>query len=184
LTGGDKITARFMRQDFFDFAPTFKLLIAGNHKPRLHTIDEAMRRRLLLAPFTVQIPPSERDPALLHKLGAERPPILRWAINGCREWQRIGLAPPAIVQDATAAYFSDQDTMQQWLEECTEVGEPAVFTRSAELFASWKSWCEEHNWQPGSAMALSEALIERGFEKGRAYNTGHRAFKRLSVKRR
>src|SRR5215469_1502183 len=52
LTGGDKITARFMRQDFFDFNPTFKLFIAGNHKPRLHTIDEAMRRRLFLVPFT------------------------------------------------------------------------------------------------------------------------------------
>jgi hypothetical protein len=51
LTGGDEITARFMRQDFFDFDPTFKLFIAGNHKPRLHTIDEAMRRRLLLVPF-------------------------------------------------------------------------------------------------------------------------------------
>jgi len=184
LTGGDKITARFMRQDFFDFAPTFKLFIAGNHKPRLHSIDEAMRRRLLLVPFTVQIPPTERDPNLLHKLEPERPAILRWCVNGCLEWQRIGLAPPAIVQDATAAYFADQDTLQQWLEECTEDGGAATFTRSAELFASWKSWCEERNWQAGSAMALSEALIDRGFEKGRESNTGHRGFRRLAVKRR
>ena len=184
LTGGDKITARFMRQDFFDFAPTFKLFIAGNHKPRLHTIDEAMRRRLLLVPFTVQIPPSERDPHLLHKLEAERPAILRWCINGCLQWQRIGLAPPAIVQDATAAYFADQDTLQQWLEECTEDGGPAAFARSAELFASWKSWCEERNYTPGSSMALSEALADRGFEKGREGHAGHRGFKRLAVKRR
>src|SRR5262249_30247609 len=66
LTGGDKMTARFMRQDFFDFTPTFKLFIIGNHKPRLDTVDEAMRRRLLLVPFTVQIPPEERDPDLPH----------------------------------------------------------------------------------------------------------------------
>src|SRR5262245_38762178 len=184
LTGGDKITARFMRQDFFDFIPTFKLFIAGNHKPRLHTIDEAMRRRLLLVPFTVQIPPSERDPDLLHKLEAERPAILRWCINGCLDWQRVGLAPPAIVQDATAAYFADQDTLQQWLDDCTDGGGADAFTRSAELFASWKSWCEERNWQPGSAMALSEALIDHGFEKGRESNTGHRGFRRLAVKRR
>jgi putative DNA primase/helicase len=183
LTGGDKVTARFMRQDFFDYSPTFKLFIAGNHKPRLHTVDEAMRRRLLLLPFTVQIPPAERDPHLLHKLEAERPAILRWCVDGCLEWQRTGLAPPAIVQDATAAYFADQDTLQQWLDECTEDGGPAAFTRSAELFASWKLWCEERNWQPGSAMALSEALIDRGFEKGRDGN-GHRGFRRLTIKRR
>ena len=101
LTGGDKITARFMRQDFFDFVPTFKLFICGNHKPRLASVDEAMRRRLLLVPFTVQIPPAERDPRLAEKLKAEWPAILRWCIDGCLEWQRIGLAPPAIVLDAT-----------------------------------------------------------------------------------
>ena len=106
LTGGDKITARFMRQDFFDFTPTFKLFICGNHKPRLANVDEAMRRRLLLVPFTVQIPPAERDPQLAEKLEAEWPAILRWCIDGCLEWQRIGLAPPAIVRDATDEYFA------------------------------------------------------------------------------
>ena len=78
MTGGDKMTARFMRQDFFDFMPKFKLLIVGNHKPRLDNVDEAMRRRLLLVPFTVQIPPDERDPDLPRKLKAEWPAILRW----------------------------------------------------------------------------------------------------------
>ena len=72
LTGGDKITARFMRQDFFDFVPTFKLFICGNHKPRLTSVDEAMRRRLLLVPFTVQIPPAERDPRVLRLRGSRR----------------------------------------------------------------------------------------------------------------
>ena len=82
LTGGDKITARFMRRDFFDFMPTFKLFIVGNHKPRLGSVNEAMRRRLLLVPFTVQIPPDERDPRLAEKLKAEWPAILRWCIDG------------------------------------------------------------------------------------------------------
>jgi putative DNA primase/helicase len=71
LTGGDPITARFMRQDFFTFAPQFKLFIAGNHKPGLRNVDEAMRRRLHLIPFTVSIPPGERDPDLPEKLRAE-----------------------------------------------------------------------------------------------------------------
>ena len=78
LTGGDKITARFMRQDFFDFVPTFKLFICGNHKPRLTSVDEAIRRRLLLVPFTCRYRPAERDPLLPEKLKAEWPAILRW----------------------------------------------------------------------------------------------------------
>jgi P4 family phage/plasmid primase-like protien len=119
MTGGDKMTARFMRQDYFDFVPKFKLFIVGNHKPRLDNVDEAMRRRLLLVPFTVQIPPEERDPELPEKLKAEWPAILRWMIDGCLEWQKIGLAPPKIVTDATDEYFNDQDTLKQWLEDCT-----------------------------------------------------------------
>jgi putative DNA primase/helicase len=73
LTGGDKISARFMRADFFDYVPTFKLLISGNSRPRLSHVDEAMRRRLLLVPFTVQIPAAERDKELPDKLAAESP---------------------------------------------------------------------------------------------------------------
>jgi putative DNA primase/helicase len=80
-----------MRQDYFDYEPTFKLFIAGNHKPRLVSVDEAMRRRLLLVPFTVQIPPAERDPELARKLEPEWPAILRWCIDGCLEWQRINV---------------------------------------------------------------------------------------------
>jgi putative DNA primase/helicase len=181
LTGGDKITARFMRQDFFDFVPTFKLFICGNHKPRLSSVDEAIRRRLLLMPFTVQIPLAERDQELMQKLEAEWPAILRWCIDGCLEWQRMGLQPPAIVRDATDAYFADQDTLQQWLDDCTEDGGERAFSRTTELFASWKNWCENRNSRPGSAQALSEALVDRGFVKKRN-SVGQQGFCNLIVK--
>jgi putative DNA primase/helicase len=181
LTGGDKITARFMRQDFFDFVPTFKLFICGNHKPRLTSVDEAIRRRLLLVPFTVQIPPAERDPQLMQKLEAEWPAILRWCIEGCLEWQRIGLEPPPIVRDATEAYFAGQDTLQQWLDDCTDDGGEFAFSRTTELFASWKNWCESRNSKPGSAQALSEALVGRGFAKKRN-GVGQQGFCNLIVK--
>jgi putative DNA primase/helicase len=181
LTGGDTMTARFMRQDFFDFTPTFKLFICGNHKPRLNSIDEAMRRRLLLVPFTVQIPPAERDKNLTEKLKPEWPAILRWMLDGCLEWQHIGLVPPAIVHEATDAYFADQDTLAQWLEECTEDGGDFAFSRATELFASWKTWCEARNTKAGSTQVLSEALADRGFVKKRN-NVGQRGFRNLTVK--
>ncbi len=91
LTGGDKIAARFMRQDFFEFTPQFKLIIAGNHKPGLRTVDEAIRRRFHLVPFTVTIPPEKRDPSLTEKLRQEWPGILEWMIEGALAWQEQGL---------------------------------------------------------------------------------------------
>jgi putative DNA primase/helicase len=182
LTAGDRITARFMRQDFFDYTPTFKLLIGGNHRPRLYTVDEAMRRRLLLVPFTVQIPAAERDKRLMRKLEAEHPAILRWCVNGCLQWQAMGLAPPASVIEATDTYFADQDTIGQWLEECTHDAGPAAFTRLSVLFESWKNWCEERNLEPGSTNFLSDTLQERGYVKKREGGTGQKGLARITLK--
>jgi putative DNA primase/helicase len=184
LTGGDMMSARFMRQDYFDFEPTFKLFIVGNHKPRLDTVDEAMRRRLLLVPFAVQIPPAERDPDLTRKLRSEWPAILRWCLDGCLSWQRVGLAPPATVCVATNTYFDDQDAMQQWLDDCTADGGPDAFTRLSVLFPSWKDWCEARNHRVGTATALSELLTDRGFQKRREAGTGQRGFDRITLKAR
>jgi putative DNA primase/helicase len=182
MTGGDKMTARFMRQDFFDFKPSFKLFITGNHKPNLETVDEAMRRRLLLVPFNVQIPEAEQDIKLQDKLKAEWPAILRWAIDGCLEWQRIGLSPPKVVTEATAEYFGEQDVIQQWMDERTLKAPPTVLTRSSELYSCWKNWCDEGGIKPGSNKALSEALKARGFAKGRD-GSGNPGFKGLDIRR-
>ena len=180
MTGGDKMTARFMRQDFFDFVPKFKLFIVGNHKPRLDNVDEAMRRRLLLVPFTVQIPPQERDPDLPAKLRAEWPAILRWMLDGCLEWQKIGLAAPKMVTDATDEYFNDQDVMKQWLEDCTVDGGQFAFTPTSQLFTSWKNWCDERNLKPGNGNVLSDALVDRGFVRKRGHG-GVRGFSKLTL---
>ena len=115
LTGGDRITARFMRMDNFTFLPTFKLFIVGNHKPGLRNVDDAMRRRFNLLPFLNK--PVVKDLQLEESLRAEWPGILRWMIEGCLEWQRDGLAPPEIVRDATAAYFEEQNVFGEWLAE-------------------------------------------------------------------
>lgn len=122
LTGGDPITARFMNKDSFTYQPQFKLLISGNHRPGLRNIDPAMRRRVHLVPFDVTIPAEKRDNNLGGKLRMEAPGILAWAIDGCKEWQRIGLAAPYRVASATDEYFASQDTIGQWLEDDAVVG--------------------------------------------------------------
>jgi putative DNA primase/helicase len=182
LTGGDKLTGRFMRQDYFDFDPTHKLFIIGNHKPRLTTVDEAMRRRLLFVPFTVQILAAERDSKLAHKLEAEHPAILRWAVDGCLGWRRIGLAPPDSIRAATEAYLADQDTVGQWLDEevNTKAGDSA-FIRTADLFAAWRGWCEKRNLRPGSEKSFSESLADRGYIKKR-HRTGRAGFVGIDLK--
>jgi putative DNA primase/helicase len=166
LTGGDRLTGRFMRGDFFDFMPTHKLMIMGNHKPSLRNIDEAIRRRFLLVPFTVQIPEAERDEELPKKLEPEWPAILRWMIDGCLEWRRVGLQVPKIVRDATDEYFADQDAIGEWLEAQT-VAQLDTFTLTKHLFSSWRQWCEPRNLPLGTETAFADHLKERGFEKDR-----------------
>jgi putative DNA primase/helicase len=165
ITGGEKLTARFMRQDFFDFFPTFKLFVSGNHRPRLRNVDEAMKRRMLLVPFLVCIPKKERDPKLPEKLKKEWPAILRWCLDGCLEWQRIGLAPPTAVVTATNDYFNNEDSLGQWLEdECdVDVGNDRKWDKVSNLFDSWTEYIEANGEKPGSKMAFSEALTGRGF---------------------
>jgi putative DNA primase/helicase len=165
LTGGDKLTGRFMRGDFFDFTPTHKLLISGNHKPSLRNVDEAIRRRLLLVPFTVQIPEAERDAELAKKLEAEWSAILRWMINGCLAWRREGLKVPKVVREATDGYFADQDAIGEWLEAQTTT-QHDVFTLTKHLFASWRQWCEPRNLPLGTETAFTDTLKERGRDLG------------------
>jgi len=164
MTGGDPITARFMRQDFFTFVPAFKLFIAGNHKPSLRGVDEAIRRRFNLIPFTVTIPPAERDTELAVKLRAEWPGILAWAIEGCLHWQRHGLNPPQAVRQATDDYLAAEDTLSLWISErCKPIGYGG--TESSELFADWRKWAAEAGEEPGSQKQFSQGLEGKGYEK-------------------
>ncbi|MDR3752859.1 MAG: phage/plasmid primase, P4 family [Terracidiphilus sp.] len=166
LTGGDRIAARYMRQDFFQFTPQFKLLVAGNHKPGLRTVDEAIRRRFNLLPFTVTIPPSERDVELTEKLREEWGGILLWAIEGCLAWQSEGLLAPKAVTEATASYLAAEDALARWIEDCTEKKDGAWESASA-LFSSWKTWADTAGEFGGSQKRFSENLTARGFAQVR-----------------
>jgi putative DNA primase/helicase len=162
LTGGERITARFMRGDFFEYTPQFKLVVVGNHKPGLASVDEAIRRRLHLIPFTVTIPEAERDPHLAEKLRPEWAGILQWAIDGCLEWERRGLAPPAVVLDATDSYLADEDTFARWVEECCLTGRHRWGNGNL-LWSSWKAWSERNNERTGTRKAFAQAMITHGF---------------------
>jgi putative DNA primase/helicase len=158
LTGGDKITARFMRHDFFTYQPQFKLTIIGNHRPNLRNIDDAIRRRFNLAPF--EFKPEKEDTQLKEKLRAEWSGILRWMIDGCLDWQKNGLTPAPTITSATAEYFADQDVFAQWLaDECdcepanefkTEMAKP--------LFQSWIAYAKEAGEEPGTQRAFGLRL--------------------------
>jgi putative DNA primase/helicase len=126
-----------MRQDFFTYTPTFKLLIIGNHKPALNNVDVAIRRRFRLIPFVHR--PRNPDPHLQEKLRAEWPAILRWMIDGCLDWQRNGLVVPASVASATDDYPADQDSFAHWLDECydVDVNNEHKWASAKALFASW-----------------------------------------------
>lgn len=179
LTGSDPISARFMRQDFFTFTPAFKLVIAGNHKPGLRGVDEAIRRRFHLIPFTVTIATPDKE--LPEKLKAEWPGILQWAIAGCLEWQRIGLAPPPAVLDATAGYLAAEDAIALWLDDCCAV-DKTYSEHNTDLFASWKAWAEKAGEFVGTQKRFTQAIEDRGFVHYKDSRTRRAIFRGLAIR--
>ncbi|WP_375458338.1 phage/plasmid primase, P4 family [uncultured Enterovirga sp.] len=165
LTGGDLITARFMRQDNFTFLPTFKLTIVGNHQPALRNVDEAARRRFRIVPFVRK--PAQPDATLEDRLRAERPAILRWIIAGCLDWQENGLITPASVVSATDDYFVEQDLFGQWLADSCELdpGNDHKWEQTAELFASWTAYAKAAGDAPGSTKSFAPAMRRHGIRK-------------------
>lgn len=179
LTGGDRVSARFMRQDFFEFIPQFKLFIAGNHRPSLRSVDEAIRRRFHLIPFAVTIPPEERDGELTEKLKAERSGILAWIIQGGLDWQSEGLAAPEAVTAATAEYLESEDAIVAWIEDRCE-RDPNAWAGVGALFASWAAWAAKAGEALGSQKKFSQKLRDRHFHK-HDKNTG-RGFYGLRIR--
>lgn len=164
LTGGDPITARFMRKDFFTYQPHFKLLFAGNHQPTLNSVDPAMRRRFNMLPFLND--PPEPDHMLEEKLKEEAPRILGWALRGCIDWQKHGLGRPDSVAVATNEYFEDQDVFGQWLEERCDQG-PRLFEMPAVLFRDWGNFTKAAGEDAGTMVSFTGRLKKGGFRSKR-----------------
>jgi P4 family phage/plasmid primase-like protien len=163
VTGGDKITARFLYRDYFEFFPEFKVWLVTNYKPAVADTTYAFWRRLILIPFRAIFDEKQRDREMPNKLWAERDSILTWLVQGCLRWQEDGLNPPKVIVEATKEYQTEMDVLQQWLEECC-VADPKAETRFADLYASYTEWCKERDETPVSKRKFGERLSEKWYE--------------------
>jgi putative DNA primase/helicase len=164
LTGGDKVSARFLYGEFFEFQPLFKLFLGTNHKPKVIGTDEGIWRRIRLIPFTVTIPPSERDRNLPTKLKLEADGIFNWALAGLKDWQANGLSDPDEVKLATEEYRQREDAIAHFLDARCELSEDAR-TGSDALYKSYCSWAGANNEYLLNSRDFSKTLEERGFKK-------------------
>lgn len=162
LTGNDTLTARYMRAEWFDFQAAHKLWMYGNHKPEVRGTGNALWDRVKLIPFEVEIPAAERDPHFADKLAQELPGILAWAVRGCLQWQKVGIAAPAAVDQATGEYKAEQDVIGQFIEDCCEVG--AGFEVAAgTIYRAYEAWCKETGIQAESGTKFGGQLTKRGY---------------------
>lgn len=162
LTGGDRIKARRMREDFWSFDPSHTFLMLTNHKPLIGGTDGGIWRRLRLVPWDVVIPAAERDDELGDKLAMELDAVLAYLVEGYRDWHEHGLADPEKVMQATAAYRAESDALSCFLDQkCMRHGTVG----STELFEAWKAWCKDEGEDHGSQTAFANDLQNKGLDK-------------------
>jgi putative DNA primase/helicase len=176
LTGGDPISARYIGKDLFEFEPSHTLVIIGNAKPGLRSVDEAIRRRMHLVEFNVTI--SEPDTTIPERLQTEYGGILAWALEGCLDWQEGGLQPPPPVTAATTAYLLGEDMIQVWLEECCL---PSGQVTLSAAHASYRDWCERNGGVVVGRNTFGDQLVARGFKRDRESRSGKPVFSGISL---
>jgi putative DNA primase/helicase len=162
LTGRDRIKARRMREDFWEFEPTHTIFLATNHRPEVRGTDHAIWRRLKLVPFEVTIPEAEQDKRLAAKLRAELSGILAWIVRGCLEYQREGLGEPEEVRAATEGYRAEMDILAAFIEDRCVVRSRAS-AGATPLYNAYKDWCEESGETRLTQTKFGRRLKERGF---------------------
>jgi putative DNA primase/helicase len=165
LTGDATLSARFMRMDFFQFTASHKFIVAANHRPQVRSMDHAMRRRLVLVPFSARFDGDRRDPDMLEKLKAEGPAILGWLIKGARLWCEYGLVVPGPVLAASHEYADAMDSLKLWLDECCDQTDRDRRERAGLLYRSFADWKIARGEKPVSMTRWGEQMQSRGFRK-------------------
>jgi len=168
LTGGDKIKARFLYCDFFEFDQTWTITLFCNHKPIITGTDYAIWRRVRLVPWTVTIPDSEKKPqdVVIRELLAEGPAILKWLLDGLADWQRDHHWMADEVKAATEEYRQEQDRLAGFFTDCCEFG-PHWSVAVADLYNAYVEWCELVGEDPLGKRAFGNRLRDRGIIQGR-----------------
>lgn len=166
LTGGDRIKAARKYRDEVLIDPTFKFLLASNVRPQIRGRDEGIWSRLRLIPFTVTIPPEERDKDLTDTIVRdEAAGVLAWAMAGCRDWLEHGLGEPGEVEAATREYRDDEDELGDFFAERCEQAQ-ANEVRARELFRAYRAWAALAGLKdPWSEVAFAREMAARGFAK-------------------
>jgi len=167
MTGGETIKADRKYEHEFEYQPTHKLWLVGNHKPIIKDTTLSIWRRMKLIPFTVTIPDNEIDLDMPAKLEEELPGILAWAVKGCLDWQRLGLNDPRAVSDATSNYRHEQDILGDFIEDCC-VLEPLASIPKSELKEEYHKWCQDNSVEPVTQRTFKSRLIERGIGEGKS----------------
>lgn len=180
LTGGDKVVARFLHHDFFEFDPQFKLWLAVNHKPVIRDTSEAIWRRIRLVKFDAYFPPESQDTHLIDILREERSGILNWAIEGCLEWQEDGLKAPPEVLKATCEYRNESDALGRFIDEmCLKEGKVEIQDLH-EAFYKW--WLANESDEPWKTRTLQNKLRERGYGAVKGGRSGGGYWDGISLK--
>lgn len=164
MTSSDRIKARRMRQDFFEFKPTHKLWVMTNHRPQVRGQDHGLWRRLRLIPFAVQIPAEKRERDLDTKLKAEAPGILAWAVRGAVDYCQNGLGVPQAVRESTNDYRANEDPIGRFLEACCEIG-PECWATGGRIGRAYERWAEDNGEPKISTVRITRYLANRGFRR-------------------
>lgn len=167
LVGGDPIEANLMHKNPITFDPSHLLIMLTNHLPAVSGDDPAVWRRILVVPFDVVIPESERDGSLPERLKKSAPAVLGWIYDGWLDYQEQGLNPPEVVRVRTEAYKAASDVLGRFLEERT-ITTPHGTVRAREFYSEWSTWCHASGEQPGTEKAFAESLANRGYAKKRS----------------
>ena len=182
ITGGEKVVARGMRESSVEFSFCGTLLIAGNNKPELSAVNNAIKRRMHLVPFAAHIDEDDVNKNLAETLKREAGGILKWMIEGCSAWKMEGLRRPEAVEAATIEYFADEDHVRQWIDECCDYHPDATErTATSTLFASWRNWCEASGLRYGTINQFSTQLVHAGIERAN-FHSSARGFKGIAIK--
>ncbi len=129
LTGGtDKLTARFLNKEFFDFMPTFKIFFTTNHKPNIRGTDDGIWRRIKMVPFDFKVTDATDDRQLGEKLRTEMSGILNWALAGCKRWREQGLITPAAIKASTENYKDEEDFIGEFIKDKCAIDKDAYIT--------------------------------------------------------